>query len=237
MRESEFYKDMEIDDEDRPRAERALRSKGIEMHILVKEQLMVWSENKTIRYSEVASTYRYDKRIRNTLFKYIAYVEEFYRSVILDNYHDKADQTLWIKSFKDKLERCDGNMNEALGQLSFKDLLKQTHNLPDDIKERYGLIKEHVGKNTKALNGLRNAVMHNKFLLLYRGFEICYVSGVDSGGNVTMTANILNLTNFLPDGVKEKCLTDIDNCKKDRNRDDETKWDLPMQVLVSVRKK
>jgi len=234
MREAEFYKGMEMEEADKPRAERALRSKGIEMHILIKDHLMAWSDNETIRYSEVASAYRYDKRIRNTLFKYISYVEEFYRSVILDNYYDRTDQTFWIKTFEDNLKKYDGSMNEVLERLSFRDLFRQIRKLPDDIKEKYGFIKEHVGRNTRALNELRNAVMHNKFLLLFRGFEVCYVPGVDSKKSANLKANILNLANFLPNGVKEKCLADINDCKMERNNENKTKWDLPVQVIVSV---
>lgn len=100
MREAEFYKNVEIDEADKPRAERALKSKGVEKHILIKEDLIVWKESETIKYSQIASTYRYDKRIRNVLFKYISYLEEFYRAVILDNYHDKTKQRFWVDELK-----------------------------------------------------------------------------------------------------------------------------------------
>lgn len=62
MREVEFYKNLEIDAEDKPRAEKALKSKGLEKHILIKEYLMTWRRGeveKAIRYSEIASIYRY----------------------------------------------------------------------------------------------------------------------------------------------------------------------------------
>ena len=48
-------------------------------------------------------------------------------------------------------------------------------------------------ENCKALAGLRNAVMHNKFLLLYRGYDICYVEGVDGNKSASFKANLLNL--------------------------------------------
>ena len=74
-REELFYKNLLIDDADKIRAVNALKSKGVEKHILIKEKLLAWNESDKIEYSKIASTYRYDKRIRNTLFKYISYLE------------------------------------------------------------------------------------------------------------------------------------------------------------------
>lgn len=84
-RDEVFYKNLIISDEDKIRAEKSLKSKGVEKHIMIKERLLNWSDSDSIEYEKVASTYRYDKRIRYTLFKYISYLEEFYRAVILDN--------------------------------------------------------------------------------------------------------------------------------------------------------
>ena len=72
-REEEFYKNIIIYDEDKIRAEKSLKSKGVEKHILIKERLLNWSESDSIKYEKIASTYRYDKRIRAVLFKYISY--------------------------------------------------------------------------------------------------------------------------------------------------------------------
>lgn len=76
--------------------------------------------------------------------------------------------------------------------------------------------------------------MHNKFLLLYRGFEECYVNGVDDGKSASLKANILNLIQFLPLEVGEQCVLDINACKEDRNKEEDTKWDLPSQVIISI---
>lgn len=89
-------------------------------------------------------------------------------------------------------------------------------------------------ENVFALKELRNAVMHNKFLLLFKGFEICYVAGVDNDMSNNLKANILNLINFLPNGAKEKCIAEINACKEDRNNENKTKWDLTIQVIVTL---
>ena len=70
-----FYKNLIIDEEDRPLAEKFLASKGVEKHLILKEKLFNWIEDDKIEYSMIASTYRYDKRLRLILFKYISYLE------------------------------------------------------------------------------------------------------------------------------------------------------------------
>ena len=64
IRIEEFYKNLEIEDEDKPRAKNALKAKGVEKHIIIKNKLLNWVIDNKVRYSQVASTYRYDKRTR-----------------------------------------------------------------------------------------------------------------------------------------------------------------------------
>lgn len=103
-RENIFYQNLTISEDDLIRATNNLKSKGVEKHILIKEKLLTWSESSSIEYAKIASTYRYDKRIRIVLFKYLSYLEEFYRGVILDNYLNALDQKFWIKELQGKLK-------------------------------------------------------------------------------------------------------------------------------------
>lgn len=96
-REEIFYNNLIIGDEDKIWAGKALKSKGVEKHILIKDKLLAWSESDSIEYTKIASTYQYDKRIRSVLFKYISYLEEFYRGVILDSYINRVKQKFWVK--------------------------------------------------------------------------------------------------------------------------------------------
>lgn len=233
-REKKFYENLIISDEDKIRAINALKSKGVEKHILIKEKLLAWNDNDSIEYAKIASAYRYDKRIRNVLFKYISFLEEFYRAVILDNYSQNLKQQFWEKELLIKLKKYNNNLNDALEQIDFYTLLKQCQKLPDKVKNDCVFIRDHVRKNLFALKELRNAVMHNKFLLLYRGYEVCYVKGVDAGKSANLKANILNLIQFLPKEVGVQCAEDINACKKDRNKEGDTKWDLPPQIIVTI---
>ncbi len=76
--------------------------------------------------------------------------------------------------------------------------------------------------------------MHNKFLLLYRGFATCFVDGVDGGKSSNLKANILNLIRFLPDEVAEKCRYEINEAKEEKRMHQGTKWNLPSFVAIHV---
>lgn len=234
-REKIFYQNLIVCDEDKIRIANYLKTKGIEKHILIKEKLLSWSESGNIEYTKVASTYRYDKRIRLVLFKYLSYLEEFYRAIILDHYITKTRQSFWINELKEKLKEYSYNLNDALEHLDFASLLIQSQQLPKAIKELCLFpTGKHLKDNSIALKELRNAVMHNKFLLLYRGFNECFVQGVDDGKSANLKANILNLIQFLPQEVGNQCKKDINDCKEDRNKSNDTTWDLPPQIVITL---
>lgn len=234
-REKIFYQNLIVCDEDKIRIANYLKTKGIEKHILIKEKLLSWSESGNIEYTKVASTYRYDKRIRLVLFKYLSYLEEFYRAIILDHYITKTQQSFWIKDLKEKLQEHEKNLNDALEHIDFSTLLIQSQKLPTKIRALCHFPSgKHLKDNSIALKELRNAVMHNKFLLLYRGFNECYVQGVDDGKSANLKANILNLIQFLPQEVGNQCKKDVNYCKEDRNKPHDTTWDLPSQIVITL---
>lgn len=234
-REELFYQNLIIDDVDKIRAVNALKSKGVERHILIKKKLLVWREDDKIEYPKIASTYRYDKRIRYTLFKYISYLEEFYRAVILDNYNQRVKQKFWCEELQNKLVEFENNLNDALEHIDFRVLLIQGQRLPKQKQDLCGFPNgKYLKDNSIALKELRNAVMHNKFLLLYRGYEECYVKGVDACKSASLKANILNLIQFLPIEVGKQCAQDINACKENRNKEGDTKWDLPPQIVITI---
>ena len=234
-RREEFYKNLIIDEEDKERAEKYLTSKGVEKHIILKEKLFNWIEGDKIEYSLIASTYRYDKRLRYILFKYISYLEEFYRSVILDEYRYKVKKVRWVKDINDKLKEFGGDLNDALEHIEFSSLLIQTRMLPQRVKNKYLLPKtKNLKENSIALKELRNAVMHNKFLLLYRGYETCYIDGVDGSKSSNLKANILNLISFLPEDVAEGCIRDINAAREEKENQLGTKWNLPPAAVIKL---
>lgn len=231
-----FYKNLLINDEDRNRAESFLTSKGVEKHIIIKEKLFTWIGGKKIEYSMIASTYRYDKRLRLILFRYISYLEEFYRAAILDSYRFFTQRFNWHKEIKETIDEYDGNLNDALERIEFSSLLNQIKDMPSKVRRKCyfpNKNKKNIQNNIDALISLRNAVMHNKFLLLYRGFEECYVDGVDNNKSASLKANIINLLSFLPKDVADNCKKEINDAKNERENQG-TKWNLPEMVVVDV---
>ena len=111
-----FFNNLIIDKDDMPRAMRNLKSKGIEKHIIIKDKLMAYSESGMVRYTQIASIYRYDKRLRIVLYKYISFLEEWYRSIILDNYINKTKKMFKTEDLKEKLEEK-SNLNDALEKM------------------------------------------------------------------------------------------------------------------------
>ena len=116
--------------------------------------------------------------------------------MILDHYHDKTAQKFWAKEIKENLETYEKDLNQALEWLDFPTLLWQARRLPQKVRGKCYFPKIKIKENTEALRELRNAVMHNKFLLLFRGFETCYLTATDYIGSENLKANIQNLINF-----------------------------------------
>lgn len=231
MDTKEFFNGLEIEETDKDKAEAYIKSKGLFAHMQIKNKMLAWSSEKAIKYSQIASYYRYDKRIRIILYKYIAYLEEYYRALLLDNFCDDLQQDFWIKIIADKIN-SGVRLDIILENLGFRSLLNQIKLLPDNLKEYNFNYNKPIRKNIDALIELRNAVMHNKFLLMYRGYEMCYFAKDRKGS--TLRDNILNLVNFLPKEVGENCIKDINACKEDRNTEKDTEWDLPEQALVVI---
>lgn len=231
MDTKDFFEGLEIEEKDKHKAEAYIKSKGLFAHMQIKNKMLAWSSDKTIKYSQIASYYRYDKRIRIILYKYIAYLEEYYRAILLDNFSDSTEQNFWIKIIADKIN-SGIRLDIILENLGFRSLLNQIKLLPDNLKEYSFNYNKPIRKNIDALIELRNAVMHNKFLLMYRGFEMCYFAKGRKGS--TLRDNILNLVNFLPEDVGVNCIKDINACKENRNTEKDTEWDLPGQALVVI---
>lgn len=231
----EFYNNLIYNESGKEKIELYLNSKGVEKHIILKEKLLNWIEGDKIEYSLIASTYRYDKRLRNILFKYISYLEEFYRAKILDRFRFAVNKTSWVKEIDERLKEYDNDLNDALEHIDFSVLLIQTSKLQYEGKLKNVFPKmKHLKENLIALKELRNAVMHNKFLILYRGFDICYINGVDGEGSATLKANITNLIRFLPVDVAWKSTEEINDASNKKKNQEGTEWKLLPATIIEL---
>lgn len=229
-----FFDNVNILDEDIERAKRAIFSKGVEKHIIILEKLKAWNQSEKVDYSLVASTYRYDKRIRNALFKFISYLEEYYRSIILDYYRFDWSGIKLNNQLKKELEKHN-DMNAALEQILFSSLVNQIILIKDNIQDRFIFPNsKYLKENIDALIELRNAVMHNKLLVLYRGFKECYLNDNEFSRSTTLKDNVINLIRFLPEEIRNACEEEINNCAIERNNENKTAWELPSVVAINL---
>ena len=93
-----FIKSIAIDENDIFKAKYYIKIRGLNEHIFIKEYIE--SHDITPSYSMIASIFRYDKRIRRILFKYIGLIEEYLRAYLLNNYDINQDNNAYYKISK-----------------------------------------------------------------------------------------------------------------------------------------
>ena len=229
-----FFNNIIIEEDDIERANKFIYSKGIEKHIIILERLKPWCGGSKVEYEYIASSYRYDKRLRFVLFKYISYLEEYYRSIILDYFSDCFDKIEIVPKLKNELDEY-GEMNSALEEIEFSTLVNQMKIINNSFSKKYVFPKmDHLVSNIRALVTFRNAVMHNKFLLLYRNLKECYLDDYSGDKDSNLKYNIVNLINFLPEEIRTKCICEINDCTKERNNDGKTNWKLPEFLCIQI---
>ncbi|MGD9901501.1 MAG: hypothetical protein AB7S44_03065 [Spirochaetales bacterium] len=227
MDTKEFFNSILIEEAEIEKANHYIETKGLYIHVAIRDMLLSRGIQKP-SYKQIATVYRYDKRIRKILYEHIAYLEEFFRAYILNQYGNNVKQSFWIKRVNPN------NLKNSLELLKFGELLSQVKKLPN--KEKVLIITSHFTKNIEALIELRNAVFHNKFLLVYLGFKKCFIDEEKSG--FSFRANLINLSNFLPQEVKKQFLKEIENSqyqKHEKPINNKTDWKLPSEVVIKLK--
>ena len=173
--------------------------KGLYLHIQIFDYLTKEKPSKTIAWKQISDELRIDKGLRNTLYIYLATLEEYIRAYISNKYEENANQLFWINgsgtrnSIKDNLSRG-MPLFEVLQETDFGTLINQVLALPqDDIKQLFG--KVGTKSNLYAIKELRNCIGHHKFLKTY-SLKNCVVDKVKSN---SLLNNIKNLKQLLPE--------------------------------------
>lgn len=179
--------------------------------------------------------FRYDKRIRRIIFKYIGFLEEYLRAYISNTYGEnirKFQHTSKLNAAFNKL----GNLFLALSDLTFGQLINQIKLLSEE--EKYSIFS-YLGKvnlfnnsNLDALVVLRNEVYHNRFLLDNKRLSVCKLGD----NNNSLWINLVNLSNHLPDKLQLNFSSDINSSKFCDKMPEkyQTKWDLPNNLIISI---
>jgi hypothetical protein len=232
MKANEFIELIDINLEEIDKAKHYLSLKGVNLHHSIYLYLSSYTVSK-IKYCEIATTYRYDKRIRKVLYKYIGLIEEKIRAFIDNKYSDQMDQINLITRIAHTLKR-EKELYKALDKTLFSDLIKQvTYLSKEDI---HSIFPNTIvdPKNLRALAELRNAVSHNRFLLNYLDFKECNINEYISG---SLHANLTNLVNYFEQNIQRSFTKEINSCAEvEKNSGSsnpfQTEWNLPAFVKI-----
>src|SRR5690554_3932563 len=58
-----------------------------------------------LEWSLVSDTVKYDKKIRNRIYKYLATIEEYIRAYISNKYENDKYQDFWLNDNRNKLDK------------------------------------------------------------------------------------------------------------------------------------
>ncbi len=202
-----------------------LRVKGVAFHQRVMTHLGVDfnDSNSYIEWVKVSALLRYDKKLRDKIYIYLATLEEYIRAYLSNKYENEPVQPFWKNGAKSrhnvKTRILNGeNIFDVLQSIEFGHLLSQVENVSkDDINEMFDY-PYAIHDNLGAVKELRNAVSHHVFLMDYK-FMNCVVNGIN---NNTLEHNIKNLRQLLPKEYRfgkngnGGITADIDNCKYEK---------------------
>ena len=144
--------------------EKYKKLKGIYLHKQVYDILLEANGGETVTYAELSSIIRYDKNLRDTLYIYLATVEEQLRVLLLDNF-DLKPNTPKFKQRPSTQTLCD-----ALVPKQYLESSELYFKLKADFKV---LMETCVAKKVVSISydvmslvkELRNDVMHHHLLI------------------------------------------------------------------------
>lgn len=206
INEQSFFEIVDIKEEEKESARVFLSNRGITEHIRMAEYLSAFLNRKPT-YQEVATAFRYDKRIRRIVYRYLGLFEEYLRAYLSDTYDTIQD----IPNFSYKLivrqnllkeTPLTGSTYDFTLKLYFSNLINVIKALPEEDKRKLFDGNIPLKKNLEALVQLRNAVSHNRTLINYKNLE--EVTLLDGGISHSLESNINNLYMLLPAHTKEK---------------------------------
>lgn len=234
MKNEEFWARIIISDEEKEKSTHYLRYRGVDEHEHVRQYIESLKGEK-VSYAEIATAFRYDKRIRRVLYKYIGLLEECVRAYISNKYSDKTDALNKTKVTNRYLQ-TQPDLSYALSELTFCELIVQIKKLEkQDQTELFPFYQasiDSLSTDLDAIVTLRNEVSHNRFLLDFKRLRKCSIGN----GSYSLWANTINLRNCLPDPFKNQFAEDINECKKDKGVSfgNQTEWKLIDALTVII---
>lgn len=132
-----------VDDKEEIDFGQRVKNKGI--HIYFDIISFLEKQNIELTYHNLSSVHMYDKRVRDTLYSFIAFIEEYIRADIINKYEVKPNDI------------------ERIYKLQFSEILTLAVKYKIILKDDYNFL-------SKKINPLRNNVFHNKLILIKDSF-------------------------------------------------------------------
>ena len=219
-----FFSLIEIKEEEKDSAKEFIKLRGLEEHILMANYLASHLENRKPTYSEVATAFRYDKRIRRIVYKYIGLIEEYYRSFLCNNFSKPSE--LGIKTNKSLYDFCCDSL--------FSKIVEIVWSLDDSYKYQLFESKIVLKKNLDALVRFRNAISHNRTLVNYRDFKEVTLDNGEIGCSLLL--NIKNLLHLLPGSTGNSFIQEINSASRigSKKLNSQTEWDLESFLAIKL---
>ena len=219
-----FFSLIEIKEEEKNSAEEFIKLRGLEEHILMAKHLASYMSEGKPTYSEVATAFRYDKRIRRIVYKYIGLIEEYYRSFLCNNFSKPSE--LGIKTNKSLYDFCCDSL--------FSKIVEIVWSLDDNYKSQLFESKVVLKKNLDALVRFRNAISHNRTLINYRDFKEVTLTNGEIG--CSLLINIKNLLNLLPSPIKNSYREEINVASRTgvRKITNQVEWWLGSYLIIRI---
>lgn len=222
-----FFKKIEIEEEEKEKAKYFIRTRGLEEHIRMANFLLSFNNGKKPTYKEIATAFRYDKRIRRIIYKYIGFLEEYYRASLCNKFK-------LVKDIVEYEKEGDKPIYDFLSNKLFRELfeliLKQNKDFIQEVFERKNIVK----CNLYALNDLRDKVSHNYTIITNMNLHKVIFGKIKKA---TLETNIKNLLYYLPEGIKESFKKEINEAKKvgSKKNDKQVEWDLPKFLAIKLK--
>jgi len=222
MNTQEFYNKITISKTEIIKSNYYLKYRGLQEHIIILNYLENVLKRK-IRYSEIATTFRYDKRIRTVIYKYIGFIEEYLRAIISNNYPDDIPESIKIYDYK-KLHINGNKTYDTVSDMLFSSLVKQFNKMNNTIIS--SSFNNYRKEYMEYVIDLRNAVSHNRFLLNYDSFH----------NKSCLKENIKILYSVLPDFLQDNFVNELNACQnpKPNKKENQTDWDLPKSLIINL---
>ncbi|HHX70507.1 MAG TPA: Abi family protein [Gallicola sp.] len=214
-------------DEERNQCNKYLDLKGVAYHVLLINKIGLDNKGK-ISYKLVSDVYKYDKRLRNRLYKFLSAFEEQIRAFIANSYNHGLESLQLGELILTNL-KSGSNIAYELEDLTFNQLLQIVENLNSkDLKRIFPNSDKYLLDNLKAIKELRNAISHHRILFLYDEYETCYINGKPYND---LSNNIINLKNLINEYYKQFLVDSINDSVNDKR---DNNYYIPQELIIKI---